>query len=448
MKKKFSYIIFLVLFLSFIGTMGLSAVVKYHYDGGKKYQFLQKPVMLFVEASFYIGKIISSKSFYLDKGPKLTKHKDKKRFVQFIENNRNALLVSSRYDFNLSRSVVDIIDLKNFKIIHTYKHDISKMNDQIKNTELFPNINTNQPPNKFRYFNPLIFEDGSLLSHDYQAPLFKIDICSNIKWINDKKKFHHMKNIDLDGNIWVGILMRPESKYVKKYFLNNYQEDGIAKVSSNGEILYSKSVNELLIENNIFPKNFAYNSFQLTTKNPTHLNDIEPAFTDTEYWKKHDIFMSLRNLSAIVHYRPSTNKIINYITGPFAEQHDVDIISDKEISIFNNNQFYVDNQYSEVLIYNFETKKFKKLLNDQLKKENFKAHANGLSQILEDKSLLVEESVHGRIILFNKEGEKEWEYINKDKNGDISLFSFSSVVEDESFIENFKSQVKKKKCLN
>ena len=257
-----------------------------------------------------------------------------------------------------------------------------------------------------------------------------------------------MKNIDLDGNIWVGILMRPESKYVKKYFLNNYQEDGIAKVSSNGEILYSKSVNELLIENNIFPKNFAYNSFQLTTKNPTHLNDIEPAFTDTEYWKKHDIFMSLRNLSAIVHYRPSTNKIINYITGPFAEQHDVDIISDKEISIFNNNQFYVDNQYSEVLIYNFETKKFKKLLNDQLKKENFKAHANGLSQILEDKSLLVEESVHGRIILFNKEGEKEWEYINKDKNGDISLFSFSSVVEDESFIENFKSQVKKKKCLN
>ena len=100
------------------------------------------------------------------------------------------------------------------------------------------------------------------------------------------------------------------------------------------------------------------------------------------------------------------------------------------------------------MIYNFETKKFKKLLNDQLKKENFKAHANGLSQILEDKSLLVEESVHGRIILFNKEGEKEWEYINKDKNGDISLFSFSSVVEDESFIENFKSQVKKKKCLN
>jgi len=447
-KKFFTYPVFLVLFLSFIGAMGFGSIIKYNYDGGEKYQFLQKPVMLFVEASFYVGKIISNKSIILDKAPKTYKHIDKNRFVQFIENSRNALLVSTRYDYSLSGSVVEIIDLKNFEIIHTYKHDIRKMNDQITNTELYPNINTNQPPTKFRYFNPLIFEDGSLLSHDFQGPLFKIDICSNIKWINDKKKFHHMKNIDLDGNIWVGILMRPESKYVKKYFLENYEEDGIAKVNSNGEILYSKSVNELLIENNILPQNSAYNTYQLGNPNLTHLNDIEPAFTDTEYWKKQDVFLSLRKLSAIVHYRPSTNKIINYITGPFAEQHDVDIISDKEILIFNNNTFYVDGQYSEVLIYNFETKKFKKLLNDQLQKENFKTHANGVSQILKDKSLLVEESVHGRIILFNKEGEKEWEYINKDKNGDISVFSFSWVVEDELFIEKFKSLVKNKKCSN
>jgi hypothetical protein len=161
-----------------------------------------------------------------------------------------------------------------------------------------------------------------------------------------------------------------------------------------------------------------------------------------------DLFLSLRNISAIVHYRPSTNKVINYIIGPFAKQHDVDIISDKEISIFNNNQFYINNQNSEILIYNFETKKFKKLFNGKLQKENFKAHANGASQILKDKSLLVEESVHGRIIMFNNKGEKVWEYINKDKDGIISYFSFSWVIEDEKFIEKFKSLVKSEKCLN
>jgi hypothetical protein len=87
-----------------------------------------------------------------------------------------------------------------------------------------------------------------------------------------------------------------------------------------------------------------------------------------------DVFLSIRNQSAIIHYRPSTNKVINYITGPFAQQHDVDIISDKEISIFNNNNFFVNNEHSEVVIYNFETKKFRKLFNDQLQKENFKTN--------------------------------------------------------------------------
>ena len=83
-----------------------------------------------------------------------------------------------------------------------------------------------------------------------------------------------------------------------------------------------------------------------------------------------------------------------------------------------------------------------------MQKENFKAHVNGVSQILKDKSLLVEESMHGRIILFNNKGQKVWEYINKDKNGTISLFSFSWVIEDELLIKKLKSLIKNKKCLN
>jgi len=83
-----------------------------------------------------------------------------------------------------------------------------------------------------------------------------------------------------------------------------------------------------------------------------------------------------------------------------------------------------------------------------LQKENFKTETNGLSQILKDKSLIVEESVHGRIILFNKQGEKEWEFVNKDKNGDIGFISWSRVIEDELFIEQFKSLVENKKCTN
>ena len=123
-------------------------------------------------------------------------------------------------------------------------------------------------------------------------------------------------------------------------------------------------------------------------------------------------------------------------------------ISEKEISIFNNNNFVVNNEHSEVLIYNFETKKFRKLFNDQLQNENFKTYAQGLSHIFKDGALIVEEQDHARIILFNNKGEKEWEFVNKDVNGDIGFVNWIRVIEDELFIEKFKSLVKSKKCLN
>ena len=159
------------------------------------------------------------------------------------------------------------------------------------------------------------------------------------------------------------------------------------------------------------------------------------------------MFLSLRNINSIIHYRPITNKVINYITGPFDHQHDVDIISEKEISIFNNN-IWNEKALSQVLIYNFETKEFKKMFNDQLRNENFRTDTNGLSHIFNDGALLVEEQNHGRIILFNKNGQKEWEFINKDKNGDIGLVKWVRVIEDEIFIEKIISLVKNKTCTN
>ena len=210
-------------------------------------------------------------------------------------------------------------------------------------------------------------EDGSLISEGGHSVAHKIDFCSNLVWLNDEEVFHHSKMFDHDGNIWIVGRMNPQSKYVAKYSLKNFLDDSIIKMSKDGKILYNKSVTELLIENNIVPENFALKSYLSNVDDPIHLNDIEPVFHDTEYWKKGDVFLSPRHLSAIIHYRPSSNKVINYITGPFAQQHDVDIISDTEISIFDNNNFVVDNDYSEIVIYNFKTGKFRTLFNDQKK---------------------------------------------------------------------------------
>ena len=88
------------------------------------------------------------------------------------------------------------------------------------------------------------------------------------------------------------------------------------------------------------------------------------------------------------------------------------------------------------------------MFNDQLKKENFKTFSQGLSQILDDGSLMVEEQNHGRIIFLNKDGEKEWEFVNKDISGNIGFISWSRIIEDKNFIKEFKNLINENKCSN
>ena len=403
--------------------------------------------------------MVQHKTLNLNDLTPLSKHENKKKIKQLLENERNALLVLSRYDISLSKSVVDIVDLKNFEVIHTYRHDVAKMNNKIKNMDEFPRAEIDSSPTRFRYLHPLIFEDGSLISFSKDQPMFKIDFCSNLKWINDEEQFHHGQNLDHNGNIWVAGRMQPESKqvekYKKKYGLKEYIDDAVIQITTDGEILFKKSIVEILIENNIVPDNFVLSTSLLSTIiNQLHLNEIQPALSDSEYWKRGDLFISIRNQSAIIHYRPNTNKVINYITGPFIYQHDVDIISDKEISIFNNNNiifnnknFEINKKHSEVIIYDFETKNFRTLFKKQLKKENFITETNGLSEFLNDGSLMVEETIHGRLILFNNKGEKEWEFVNKDENDKIGRLFWSRIIEDELLIEKFKLLTENKKCI-
>ncbi len=454
LKKFFTYQVFLIVFLGTIGVIFYGALLRHAYLGGQHFKPMQSAALLVAEIPSNILHMIENRSLDLNKITPLTKHQDKllkynksERFQQFIPSNRDALLVLSRYDHSLSRSVVDVIDLRGFKVIHTYMHDIAKMNSEIKNSGEFPLIERDQSPTRFLYRHPLLLDDGSLISNS-NGPEFKIDFCSNLIWINDEDRFHHSSNFDHENRIWQVGELKPYSHHVNKYHIEEFTDVAIFKFNADGEILYRKSVLEILIENHILPTNFAFSAAYDGILNPIHLNDIQPALSDTKYWNRGDLFLSIKNQSAIVQYRPDTNQVIRYLVGPFARQHDVDIISDTEISIFNNNNFMVNNEYSEVLIYNFETEEYSKLFHDTLMEENFKTRDNGLSEILNDGSLLVEEQNHGRILLINNEGQKEWEFVNKDKNGKIGHVKWARIVEDKKKIENFQALVESEKCAN
>ena len=449
----------LILFISIL-LIGYGGILKYSLAGGKKFKILRNIAISFAEIPWVLTYIKNGEILNPNAPRSFYKHQNKKRFFNtFHKKKREELLVLPRYDGDLKRSVVEIIDLNTFKIIHTYKHDIDEMNNKVKNTSIeHSRIQIDDDRIRFEYRHPIILDDGSLISHSEYSPAFKIDLCNNLIWINDEEKFHHsIMKMDNDKIVFSS-QMFPYSKLIQKYLKDNYiyNDDAITIMNTDGKILYQKSISELLIENNILKTSDLFDKETNISNlrnfkdgfDPIHINDIEPAMTSGKYWKKGDLFLSLRNKNSIVHFRPSENKVINYIKGPFLRQHDVDIISDYELSIFNNNISIHKKKISEIVIYNFENNSFKTKFEDQLENLDLFTYSQGLSEFFDDGSILIEEQNEGRIVLIDSKGKLEWEYVNKSSKNKVYFISWSRVIKNKNLITSIKRNISNKKCLN
>ena len=151
-------------------------------------------------------------------------------------------------------------------------------------------------------------ENGDLIFHGgwTGSSLTKIDVCSYIIWSIDQP-FHHTIEIDHKNNLWIPMSFYPNKVTAmldeklgtnRKFFM----DDGIMNITLDGKIIFSKSVMQILIENNlkhlIFPGEESYD--------PIHLNDIQPTLNGGPYWKKGDLFFSILRISIIALYRPSS----------------------------------------------------------------------------------------------------------------------------------------------
>ena len=242
-KKIEIWIVGLLIIFFIISIIFISGILRDAYlEINKSPKFLRNNLLIISEIPkniFHSIKHIWGHN--IDAPPKLTKHKSKKRFEIFKKKERDALLILPRYDHSLSRSIIDIIDLKNFELIHSYKHDIDQMNDQVKFTEIFPRLTIDDAPIRFEYRHPLLLDDGSIISDSDYTPEFKIDFCSNLKWINDKVIFHHSKMLDHEKNIWVAGQMIPQSNYVNKYQIKNFMDDSIIKINDCNQFVLRSS---------------------------------------------------------------------------------------------------------------------------------------------------------------------------------------------------------------
>ena len=357
-------------------------------------------------------------------------------------NEKEKYLLLSRYDGDIEESVVELVDLQSFDVLHTWNPDINSFFEKVDKVEggKWEHLMRDMNDNRFRIVHPILIEDGSLIFQG-GSPLIKIDKNSELEWMKDDELYHHSNEEDIDGNVWVCVRYYPykiDSMYVGNKY-NTYYDDGIRKLSPDGEILFDKSVSEIFIENDMEYLLFSIGDRRFT-KDPIHLNDIQPVEKDTKYWKKGDVFLSLRSQSMVLLYRPVTNEVIWKITGGFFNQHDIDILDDSRISIFDNN---VKNTFSgdivdgnnRVIIYDFETNELSYYLNESLEREDVITKTSGRSEILNNNELFIEETNYGRTLYFNSDGSLRWTHVNRSKKGNVYLVQWSRILYEDDDIE-------------
>lgn len=270
--------------------------------------------------------------------------------------------------------------------------------------------------------NPILLANRSLITIQSRSyNLYRLDRDSKIIWQNNDRFFHHSLNRSIDGNIWACTTVPRYFSHTadrkKVYFRDEY----LTKVRiEDGKILDEISVADMLIDNGYKYMVYGYcNEDMVGEDDPLHLNDIEPVFENGPYWKKGDLFLSLRHRSLIIQYRPSNNRIVRLIQGPFLNQHDVDIYSDHEIAIFDNNttnlgmpsetdepntEIREELVTSGIVIFDFADSTYRNDLAEQFEEEEIYTRLEGLYHYLSNGNLFVESTSDAKVYILNSEG--------------------------------------------
>lgn len=336
-------------------------------------------------------------------------------------------VVLSRYDGDEKRGLVELVDLDTGKIVHAWRPDVEAINALSSAPERVLHLKRDYGLRRYVETDPYALADGSLIYHGMGSPLVKIDACSRVVWTIDGD-FHHSIERDADGDFWtVETFHPPTIPFVDAEF----DDDAIAEFSPDGRLLFRKSAAQILIDAGLHHVVYSHDKYD---SDPIHLNDVQPAIHDGPYWKSGDLFLSFRNPSMIALYRPSTNEIVWRQQGPWLMQHDVDIVSDHEIAVYNNNTASTPKGgktigSNDIVIYDFATGTTREPFTAGFERQHIRTETNGLFRFLPDGSVMVEEHDYGRLLALAPDGGVRWSFINRAANdGRVYQLGWSGAV--------------------
>lgn len=279
--------------------------------------------------------------------------------------------------------------------------------------------------------HPLLLDDGDLVFTSGSGPLVRIDKCGNLKWVIDRN-FHHAITVASNGNIFVPSVIESSTDQPDAASGNTsvspLTDDSIVEVSPDGTVINEWSVTEILERHGYDGLLYGVGAYEVDR---IHLNDIEPMLQSDGYVQEGDLALSIRNLSTVMMYRPSTDEILWLQTGPWLNQHDVDYQGNGIYTIFGNDRIRgaADDQslrgYSTIWVYNQKDGSTEPFL--ELDEVNIFTNTQGLHRVLPNGDVFVEETKKN--ILHRVNGTKlRWSYVNSIGEGKVGALHWSRYI--------------------
>ena len=257
--------------------------------------------------------------------------------------------------------------------------------------------------------HPLLLANGAVV-FTTGFSLVNIDICGKTEWVIPED-FHHSVEAAPDGTLWVPSVS--SDGYAWNPGLGGrFRDDAITNVDGSGKVMRRISVAGILERNGLLSILLGSQGNSLNS-DPVHLNQISIATRQSAFWKPGDLLLSLRNLSVLLVYRPSTDRVIWLKSGPWVNQHSAFFYGDSKVVLFNNNALpflsglglgdvYLPPSFaSGVMTYDFSTGEVHQPFEKMLMELGVRTIDQGRVQLLSDGGVFIEETRSARHLRFS-----------------------------------------------
>jgi len=332
-------------------------------------------------------------------------------------------LLISGFNKKHNQVIVELFSIAENRVIHTWVPPVSEI------LERTPNFNKGSNTLKtYRALHPLLLEDGGLVFSSGVGPMVRINACGDIVWVLEHR-FHHSIEMDHSGNIVTCSIIGGDGSGT----VLPSRDDGVAVVSLEGEIIDEYSVTKLLLENGHRGLIYGVGRFE---KDRIHLNDAQPILRDTKDARIGDILLSIRHLSSVALLEPDTGLIKWLKTGPWLNQHDINLLADGRYSIFGNDivrgvegtgSQLVEEGKSDIYIYDSITDIVSQPYSSVMTNEGIVSKTQGRSKILSNGDVYIEQTDKVRILRISRD-KVRWEYVNAVSESTVGALHWSRYI--------------------